>query len=761
MDRNKYAEECRKVVAEGCVLLENDGVLPFSSNEKIAVFGREQFEYVKSGSGSGGLVNCEYVTDIGSSLKDRVCVDTTVEKYYRDFIAENPRDLGDGDMCVLNVQKQPDITDEFVKAAAERNDKALIVISRLFGEGKDMKAEKGHYLLTDEEEKTISLVTKYFGKTAIVINSGNIIDLSWVKKYNVGALMLVWQGGQEGGVAVAQVLAGETFPSGKFPMTIAEADAYSAFPFGDIRRNIHTEDIYVGYRYALTFKPEKIIYPFGYGLGYTDFKINVKGIKFTDKDAEISVEVVNEGNREGKETVQAYFSAPQGKLGKAKRELVAFKKTDVLKAGDSEVVTLKFPLTDMRAFDDKDACGFGRAFVMERGNYEIFVGNDSVNCDKVGEYVLCADKLVEKTSDALHPVQGFTRLTPSGTEKVVGYECVYPAEELTTVEYTGDKGLTLANVADGVCSIDEFIAQFTAEELSVLVKGEGWGSSKAAVAGSAAVIGGVTETLRNHGVPAVTLCDGPSGPRTLDGKVYTCIPSGTIIASTWNPECIEGVFRGFAEELKESGIDIILAPGVNIHRHPFCGRNFEYFSEDPLLAGTFAAAEIGCFADNGILATIKHFAVNSQEAGRDGEDEVLSERALREIYLKVFEIAVRAGKVSCVMTSYNRINGISACASVGLTDVILRREWGYDGYVMSDWWACADKFSDGSWSRRNIAEMVKAQNDTFMVCPDAVNNKDDVLLELEKGSLSLAELQRSAKHVLECVMKTQAFKRCK
>lgn len=758
MDKKEFAKHCRQVVAEGCVLLENDGTLPFSKQDKVAVFGREQFEYVKSGTGSGGSVNCEYVTDINSSIKKRMNIDGIVEDYYKKFLEENAYDTAGKKEVRLPVQKQPNIDEEFVKAAASRNEKALIVISRIFGEGVDMTNVKGGYLLTDEEENAFALISKHFKKVAVVVNSGNAIDLSWISKYKIGSVMLVWQGGQEGGEAVASVLTGESYPSGRLPLSIAPVEAYKNVPFGDVSRNIHTEDIYVGYRYLLTFCPEKVIYPFGYGLDYTSFNIETKSCKFCDGEAVITVDVTNNGNFKGKEVVQVYYSAPQGKLGKPARELVAYKKTKELSPKETQTIVLKFAVSEMASFDDKNACGFGRAFVTENGSYDIFVGKDCENIEKIGVYENKTDVCVKKTGDAMHPRQSFMRFTPLGKEKVEGYDNVYAEEDLKEIAYTGDKNYSLKDVVCGVCSMDDFIAQFTLKELSYLVKGEGWGSEKASVKGSAAVMGGTTEAMLKHGVPVVTLCDGPSGPRTTGDEKYTCIPSGIIIASTWNTECIKEVFKGFAEELKESKIDVILAPGVNIHRHPFCGRNFEYFSEDPLIAGDFAAAITECFTDNGILATVKHFAVNSQENGRRGEDEILSERALREIYLKVFEKAVKTKKLNCIMTSYNRINGISACANVGLTDVILRREWGYDGLVMSDWWARADKFSDGTISSANVAEMVKAQNDIYMVAENVVEFDDDVLLELENGGLTLAELQRAARHILECVTKTLAFK---
>lgn len=711
----KYATYCRKAVEEGCILLENDGTLPLTKEDRIAVFGREQFEYVKSGSGSGGKVNCPYVTNLNTCLGEKVELDKQVEAFYKTFIAKNPYNEGDG-WIVPPVQKQPHITKEFVKDASLRCNKAVVVISRVFGESVDVKNIQGEYLLTDEEESTLSLVAEYFQRVAVIINSGNLIDLSWIKRYGIGAVMLIWQGGQEGGSGAADLLAGEISPSGRLPITVAELTAYSKMPFGDHSRNIHTEDIYVGYRYFLTFCPEKILYPFGYGLSYTCFSFSDVVYEADTKEVTVEVTVKNEGNIPGKEVAEVYFSAPQGKLGKAKRELVAFKKTKLLGGGEKVRLSICFPITDMCAFDDTNACGFGRAFVMEKGEYEILLGKNSRDCEKVGALTIAETICVKRTSDAMHPRQSFMRITRRGMEKVLGYDCVYSEKSFRVIPFQGERNLTLQDVAENRCSLEDFLSQFTAEELSRLVKGEGWGSQKSHIAGVAAVFGGTTSAFLSRGVPIITCCDGPSGPRTEEKKQYTCIPSGILLASMWSTELIGNVFQGFAEELKESGIDVILAPGVNIQRHVFGGRNFEYFSEDPLLAGTFAAAIAAAFSDCGVFATLKHFAVNSQETGRDGEDEILSERALREIYLKPFEIAIKSGKVSSVMTSYNRINGVSACANVGLTDIILRREWGYDGLVMSDWWARADKFSDGSFSVSNISQMIKAQNDLSNAC---------------------------------------------
>lgn len=757
MERKKFEAECRKVAAEGCVLLENDGTLPLNKDDRIALFGREQFEYVKSGSGSGGKVNCPYVTDLNAELKAAVGIDEDVEAFYKQFVADNPYDSGDG-WKVPSVQKQPYLEETFVKEAAARCNKAVIVISRVYGESFDVIDEKGGWRLTDEEERTIELAAKHFSKVAVVVNSGNLIDFGWIKKYGVNAVMLIWQGGQEGAAGAADVLVGKVSPCGKLPMSIAALESYRNVPFGDEEKNVHAEDIYVGYRYLLTFCPEKILYPFGFGKSYAEFILSDARYEVCGDEIKTFVNVKNVGNYSGKEVVQIYFSAPQGKLGKAKRELIAFAKTKLLAPNEQTQVELSFKIADMRAFDDTGASGFAHSFVMEAGDYKLYVGTDSLRAEEAFVYSLAKTVCVEKLSDALRPNEDFVRLTPRGEQTVVGCKSDYTALPAEEIAYTGDKGYLLKDVADGKCSLNDFVAQFTAEELSYLVKGEGWGSPKTDIEGSASVFGGITKPFIEHGVPLIVACDGPSGVRTTESKHYTCIPSGVLLSSTWEPALSQAIFQGFAEEMKESGIDVILAPGVNIHRHPFGGRNFEYFSEDPLLAGRFADAIARYFSENGVYATIKHFAVNSQEKGREAENEVLSERALREIYLREFEIAVKGGGVRAIMTSYNRINGVSACANAELTDAILRCEWGFTGFVMSDWWAKADKAADGSFGCGNIAETVKAQNDIFMVVNDATKNNDDLLSALENGELSVGELQRSAKRILQFIMGTHTFK---
>ncbi|MDE6398706.1 MAG: beta-glucosidase, partial [Clostridiales bacterium] len=323
--------------------------------------------------------------------------------------------------------------------------------------------------------------------------------------------------------------------------------------------------------------------------------------------------------------------------------------------------------------------------------------------------------------------------------------------------YTGERGITLKDVKKGKHSVSEFVAQFSDKTLAALVRGEGMASSKAPMPGTTGCFGGVTAALRKAGLPIISLCDGPSGVRLECPVPATCIPSGTLLASAWAPELFDALFGGFADEMLMYKVDVILAPGINIHRHPLGGRNFEYFSEDPFLSGTNAAAVAKYFTEKGVYCTVKHFAVNSQENDRSAENEVLSERALREIYLRPFEMAVRSGYTYALMTSYNRINGVSASANYDLTTTILRGEWGYKGFVMTDWWAQMD--DHGTFGTQNLAAMVRAQNDVFMLTSDALTYEDNIEESLSNGRLQSAQLRRCAENLIAFILKKPAVRR--
>ncbi|MBD5132360.1 MAG: beta-glucosidase [Clostridiales bacterium] len=769
MNSNKNKSICESAVAEGFVLLENDGTLPLMKNDRVAVFGRAQFEYIKSGSGSGGLVVCPYVTNIGDELIKLVNIDARTENYYREHIGAYPYDNGDN-WEIPQSQKEASLDESFVKTLSEDNDKAIIVISRMCGESFDLKPEKGGYYLTDEEENTIKLVCRYFKRVCVLLNVGNIIDMRWVKKYNVGTVAYVWQGGQDGGSGVAKTLVGKYYPSGRLADTIAEnlSDYPAADRFGRKEKNIHTEDIYVGYRYFETFAKDTVLYPFGYGLSYTKFAYtDIKAKKADDKTV-IQVTVKNTGNYFGKDVVQCYVEKPQGELGKPARELVAFKKTKPLKPCESETVTMEIEIDALASYDDGGKSGFANCYVLEKGEYGFYVGSDVRTAKKVFAFCLPETSCVKKCRQAAAPVEKFERITTKDGVTPIYEQTPLAAYDIKsridselppTIEITGEKSISLSDVASGEHTVNEYIAQFDAPSLCLLMRGEGMSSPKAPVSGTASSFGGIMDVWNKSGMPVITTVDGPSGVRIAEGNGYsTCIPTGALLAAMWSPEKIYDVFDIFAKELRSYGLDIALAPGMNIHRHVLGGRNFEYFSEDPLLTGVNAAAVTKSFYDNGVRCTLKHFAVNSQELERGKENEVLSERALREIYLKGFEIAVKNGCVQYIMSSYNRINGISAASNYDLITTILRNEWGYDGVVMTDWWTTTDDLYNGTFSRCNLAAMVRAQNDLYMVTDDASVYPDDMSEALNEGRLTVGELQRCAKNIACAAIDSLSFK---
>lgn len=760
----KIDRVCRKSIPEGLVLLENDGTLPLKKDDRVAVFGRGQTEYLKGGTGSGGRINCPYVKNISDELKKEVRIDENLSEFYERFIEEHPYDT-DAIWSYPERKIEPVFTDEQIENYAKENDKAIFVIGRSAGEGYDCKAEKGDWYLSDEERLTIAQLSRSFKNFAVLINSGNIIDMSWVKELNVKSVMYIWQGGQEGGEGTVDALMGYNPPSGKLTDTIADINKNpSTSHFGNDKENIHYEDIYVGYRYFETFDKSSVYYPFGYGKTYTDFAINEVKVTKRGEKIFVGVTVENTGNFFGKEVVEVYYSCPSGKLGKPARQLIAFKKTKQLKKGERQRISVSFSVRDMASYDESGATGYKSSFVLEKGEYLIFVGNNVRDAKEVFAFDIEKDIQVKQCGRAFPNKFSFDIIKEENGKKL----CVksYADNEsvkdhikpIPAIECDSTEEMSFKDVS---CDEDmkKFVSRFSPLELSYLLKGEGMSSIKAPVPGTASVFGGSCNAFLKKGVPVVTCCDGPAGLRFECGIKVTCIPIGTLIACSWCPGSFKNVFKGFAREAVKNKVDIILGPGMNIHRNPLCGRNFEYFSEDPLITGEFAKMISETFTDEGVYATAKHFAVNSQELNRNNENEIVSERALREIYLKGFEIAVKHGKLFSIMTSYNLINGVSAASNYDLTTTVLRDEWGYKGMVMSDWWASADGIIDNSRSCKNIAGMIKAQNDVFMVCPDCEHNTDDVEECIGKGIVTVGELQRNAINVLNLVKKTLANKR--
>ncbi len=782
---DQYARISRQAAAEGAVLLKNDNqALPIKTKETVSVFGRIQLDYYKSGTGSGGMVNTKYVVGILDALKanENILLNKELLSVYEDWVKENPFNHGEGWAGEPWSQEEMPLSDELVTKAAAISDMALVIIGRTAGEDKDNFAGKGSYLLTDLEEDMISRVCKVFQRVCVVLNVGNIIDMKWVDQYNPGAVLYTWHGGQEGGNAVVDVLTGVVNPCGKLSDTIAkDIEDYPSTPyFGDKKRNYYTEDIYVGYRYFETVARDKVLYPFGYGLSYTTFSIENTSIcspigPFMSEqlgDIVCEVKITNTGNVKGKEVIQAYSSAPQGLLGKPSRELKTFAKTALLAPGESEVFKLNIPLSSLSSYDDSGITGYKSCYVLEAGTYEIYIGSDVRSACLAGSITIPELVVVQQLDEVLAPKLEFQRFHVNdnqGTLEIrkekTPLRTISPQKRIEEgrpmdIPYTGDQGFKLEDVIEQRVSMDAFLAQLTDDDLIHLSRGEGMSSPKV-TPGTAGAFGGVTDRLLGFGIPTGCCADGPSGIRMDSGAYGFSMPNGTCLACSFNTELVKELYIMEGLELRKNHIDTLLGPGLNIHRNPLNGRNFEYFSEDPILAGKMAAACLIGMHEHGVTGTIKHFACNNQEFHRKLVDSVISERALREIYLKGFEIAIKEGNAYSIMTSYGPINGIWAAGNYDLLTTVLRNEWGFQGAVMTDWWADMNEDGEESASNKNTQYMVRAQNDLYMVVESSEKNSNSDLLKesLENGIVSRAELVRNAKNICYLCMNSPVMQR--
>lgn len=781
LDWKRYTETAVMTAAEGIVMLANEGgVLPLKKDSKVALFGRMQNNYYKSGTGSGGMVNVDRAVNIREGLEEAgVDLDKDLLGFYERFEEENPPLAGIGWGQEHWSQPEAELDDSYVEELSGKNDTAVIVIARTAGEDRDNSASEGAYYLSKGEEKLLSQVTKYFTRTVVLLNTGNIIDMSFVERYKPSSVLYIWQGGMVGGTACARVLTGEVNPSGALTDTIAKAiEDYPSDPYfgkGDLLTDFYSEDIYVGYRYFSTFAPEKVLYPFGFGLSYTDFEINSVGAVLKDGRISVSVSVKNTGSLPGKKSVIIYFKAPEGKLGKPARAVFGFSKTRTLKPGEEETLEICESVRRIASFDDDNRAGLKNGWIIEAGCYEFFAGGDFMNAKKAGGIVFEKSENIEELTSALKPVRGFERFVPVCKDGAVsvGFEKV-PLREKENIDdrfkyldpeiaQTGDKGIKLLDVKEGRASMDDFIAQIEDEELCLIVRGEGMSSPKVTL-GTAAAFGGISKELKALGIPALCCSDGPSGMRIDSGKKAFSLPNGTCIASSFNKDLTRELFVHFGKEMVGNRIDNILGPGINIHRHPLNGRNFEYFSEDPVVTGDIASAMLEGMRESGVTGTVKHFCVNNRETRRRFMDSVVSERALREIYLRGFEIAVRKGGAVSVMTSYNKINGVYGSSNYELNTEILRRQWGFTGIEMTDWWANLDLPGNEPDKLRNHSIMVRSQNDIYMVCSSVERNMLDNAntyeeLKKEGGLICRAELQRCARNILNYAMTTPAMDR--
>ena len=771
-----------RAAREGMVLLKNDeAILPLNKGAKLATFGKGICDMVKGGGGSGD-VHSRFVVTLeeglrakGANLFEPLC------EFYRVNVS------GQYEQHALpGMTQEPVLEEELVHAAADFTDTALITLSRFSGEGWDRSDveynpkqfhpreeqgdsmpkicgrifPKGDFFLTANERSMIEMVCTRFAHVIVVLNIGGIIDTSWIRDdYRIKGALLAWQGGMAGGTAAASLLFGEAAPCGRLPDTFAGTLAMypSTEGFHESPHYVeYKEDIFVGYRYFETFEGEqrKVIYPFGYGLSYTTFDRQAVGSAEGEDGISFIVKVTNTGRMAGKEVVQLYYSAPDGKLGRPRRELGAFAKTRELAPGESQEMVLKVEKRQMAAFDDLGKVQKS-ALILEAGRYEFYLGGsvrDAVRLDFA--MTLAKNEIIEQLQPRLTPNALPERLVSDGSYEALpegslpdmdecAFEKLEPGREEWLFQEVFARGRyygpdpyregirPFEELAQGKLMMDDFLDQLTDLELIRLTGGTGC----TGVANTCG-FGGIEEV----GIPAVMTADGPAGVRINPetGIRTTAWPCATLLASTWDVELLHEVGKAAGEELKENNLCIWLAPAINIHRNPMCGRNFEYFSEDPLLTGKLAAAEVRGIQSNGVSACIKHFACNNKETNRRNSDSRVSERALREIYLRAFEIVVKEADPWTIMTSYNVINGVRASENKELLTDILRGEWGYKGVVTTDWWTKGEHYKE-----------IKAGNDIKM----ATGFCERVQKALDMGVLSREELLVCARRVLELICK--------
>lgn len=775
----EHIDLSKEAAKEGMVLLKNEqNVLPLPRGSRVALFGKGTFDYVKGGGGSGD-VTVSYIRNFYEGLSlQKDCVeifDKTADFYKKEVEKQYAEGMEPG----LTVE--PELCDELVAQAARFTDTAIISISRFSGEGWDRKAYKGQKLdiagegedmvqksekvfedgdfyLTAAEKAMVEKVKGAFAKVIVVMNVGGMVDTQWFHEDDrIQSVLMAWQGGIEGGLAAAELIVGKGNPSGKLSDTFAKelSDYPSTENFHESQDYVdYVEDIYVGYRYFETIpgKKERVNFPFGFGLSYTSFALSEPVVTFHEGCITAKTTVCNTGKREGREVVQVYYSAPQGKLGKPARALAGYQKTRLLAPGESQSIFISFKVNDMASYDDLGKVA-GSAWVLEKGEYHFYVGTsvrDTMEADYV--YSLGENTVVEQLSAKMVPTSLKKRMLADGSfeelplgtpndpdesifekHKEGSATYIVPAEKPRAPYFRReeDEKPQLLDVYQGKMTLDAFVAALPDKELAELLGGQ-------PNLGVANTFG--FGNLAEYGVPNIMTEDGPAGVRINKecGVCTTAWPCATLLACTWDPDVTWRIGVAAGEEVKENNIAVWLAPAINIHRSPLCGRNFEYYSEDPFLTAKQAAAMVKGVQSNKIGTSVKHFALNNKETNRKDSDSRASERAIREIYIKAFEMIVKEAQPWTIMSSYNIINGHRASENKDLLTGILRDEWGFEGMVTTDWWTYGEHYKE-----------VKAGNDVKMAC----GYPEKLLEAKEKGVLSREEMEICGKRILDLILK--------
>lgn len=790
----------RRLAAEGMVLLKNEGLLPLCANMSMALFGNGASKTVKGGIGSGDVNNRENIS-IYQGLKE-AGVSLVSEGWLRDYDdryrkareewkkrvleeakhVENPFDAYAADPFMLPEGRK--ITEEDIEGA----EVVIYVLSRISGEGKDRRRARGDYYLSQKEQDELTYLNQQKVPIVLILNAGGPIELTDIleKADNIKAILNISQPGQEGGRAAADVLLGNRVPGGR--LTTTWAKRYEDYPYaesysylnGNLKEEEYKEGIYVGYRYFDSFDVRPL-YPFGYGLSYTSFQTTFADLRVKETSVEIDVMVTNTGDRyAGREVIQVYASLPQTGDPKEYHRLVGFAKTKVLRPKEAQKLTVVIGQKQFASFS-----GQMHAWLIDAGLYGLWIGRHSGDLDMAAVLSVTEQTVLEHVHAVCPRQAEFAELGVSKTARAKADRWQKLAAEQGIPEYIF-----------APCKVEEenketvqtsFAEAIPVMELIPLLYGNitqgtsTLGSAGIRVPGSA---GETTEALEEkYGVRSLIMADGPAGLRLRQnyevdrqsGAVYgvgvlgslengfleptmhhedadtyyqycTAFPVGTALAQTWDKELMKEFGEAVAVEMEEFHVDLWLAPGMNIHRNPLCGRNFEYYSEDPLLSGVLAAAVTsGVQSRDGCGVTVKHFACNNQEDNRMSVDACVSERALREIYFRGFEIAVKESSPAAIMSSYNLINGVHAANSRDLCTVLAREEWGFGGVVMSDWNTTVPEDGSIPW------KCAAAGNDIIM----PGNSEDDrnIREAYERGLLSEDDIRACAERIIALTQK--------
>ena len=791
----KHRTLARRAAAEGIVLLKNEGVLPLKTSDPIALFGSGAEKTVKGGIGSGDVNNRESISvyrgikEVGVSVTNEDWIQDYDKRYkeareeWKEKILEDARHVQNPfDAYAANPFVLPDgrrITEADLKGAGA----AVYVISRISGEGKDRRLEEGDYYLSGREREDLLYLDRFRIPLILILNSGGPVELTDIlqETENIRAVLNISQPGQEGGHAVADILFGRAVPEGK--LTATWARRYEDYPFadtysylnGNLEKEEYREGIYVGYRYFESFGV-KPLFSFGYGLSYTSFKMEFHGLQTEKSSVQARIAVTNTGrNYAGREVAQVYVSFPQGGIEKESRRLAGFAKTDRLMPGESREVTVEIRQKQLAVFSEER-----QAWIVEAGTYGIWVGN-SLDSAVLSAYLTVSREVVlEKTHRICPRKEPFEELCRDGSGNSETREEEAKEKAIPVYEFVPCRQPEIQYVSPAE-------EQYPVEDLIPLLYGNitagasTLGSAGIRVPGSA---GETTEALEEkYRIRSLIMADGPAGLRLRQSyqvdketdSVYgtgvlgslengflepmkihknadtyyqycTAFPVGTALAQTWDPELLTEFGCAVAEEMREFQVDLWLAPGMNIQRNPLCGRNFEYFSEDPLLSGVLASAVTrGVQYKTGCGVTIKHFACNNQEDNRMGVDACVSQRALREIYLRGFEIAVKESAPAAIMSSYNLINGVHAANSRDLCTVVAREEWGFQGVIMSDWNTTVPEDGSIPW------KCAAAGNDIIM--PGNSDDDENIRQAYAQGELTEKEIRECAGRIIALVKK--------